>query len=255
MEVGAICSSCGCNRPWDTHQDARNIVFPQLQEAAKVAGIPLDVVIENLAQAVEQSVPEVAFMAQLAKPLVVCDIDGVLADWGFGAVAAVNAKYGEDYGYDDITDRHDWLPKKQQKWFDEYRESEDYYRGLAPAEDAIAALGSLRDAGYRVWVVSDRSPDLADVSNAWLDRWGVPREETHIQHGYKAMLASQASPVDPVAFIDDNPRHVKDLPGPGRTLYLLRRPWNLGAGDGVEGVRPVATWLEVLAALPIQSVG
>lgn len=46
-----MCSSCGCRLPYNSHEDSRNIVWPQIEEAAIAAAIPIRSVIVNMAQA------------------------------------------------------------------------------------------------------------------------------------------------------------------------------------------------------------
>lgn len=226
-------------------------MLADLENAALVASIPLELVAQNIAQAVGQQDPARAFLAQVSRPRVVCDIDGTLAERDLCACCALNARFGTSYTYEEITAPGSrWIDDDDaREWYKERRHDPVFLSNLAPYQDAQWALWSLRQGGYHVTVSSDREAELEDVSRAWLDQWGIGYDEVQVGDGAKATLASAASPAAPVVFFDDNPERAVDLPGPGRTVYLLDRPWNRGVPDG-NGVKRVRTWPEILADFP-----
>lgn len=246
-----MCCSCGCRRPADSHQDARNIVLGDLQNAAIAAAIPLELVAQNIAQAASQQDPARAFLAQVSRPRIVSDIDGTLAERDLCACCALNARFGTSYIYEDITaPGSKWIDDDEARdWYKARKHDPVFLGNLAPYQDAQWALWSLRQGGYHVTVSSDREAELADVSRAWLDQWGIGYDDIRIGDGEKAAIASAASAADPVVFFDDNPDRAVDLPGPGRTVYLLDRPWNRTIPDG-PGVKRIRTWQEALADFP-----
>jgi uncharacterized HAD superfamily protein len=253
-----VCCSCGCRRVRDSHQDARHVVLDDLQNAALVAGIPLELVAQNIQQAVAQQDPARAFLAQVSKPRVVCDIDGTLAERDLCAVCALNARFGTAYTYESITSPHakDWIDDEDAlDWYKKRRHDPVFLGNLAPYQDAQWALWSLRQGGYHVTVSSDREAELEGISKAWLDQWGIGYDDVQVGEGMKAKLAAEASAQQPVAFFDDNPNRAADLPGPYATVYLLDRPWNRSAPESPYVIR-VRTWPEVLSHFPaVQMTG
>jgi len=49
-----MCLSCGCHRPWDEHDNAANITYPDLVEAAEAAGITISAAASNILSTVAQ---------------------------------------------------------------------------------------------------------------------------------------------------------------------------------------------------------
>src|SRR5712692_5247513 len=106
-----MCGSCGCRRVWDAHQDARNITWTMLMNAALSAGIPPELAVENLGRAIDESKAVTAFLSQLSRPRVVCDIDGTLAERDVATCLVLNAKFNTEYHYNDIVSPNadDWI--------------------------------------------------------------------------------------------------------------------------------------------------
>lgn len=247
-----MCASCGCRKAYDDHGNPRNIVLPAILDAARIAGIPPELAIQNMAQALDGSTPMRAFMAELNRPRIVCDIDGTLAERDICTCVAINAKFGTSYRYDDITSHkaEEWIDDANvAAWWKRYHHDPVFLSNLVPYQDAQWGLWSLRSGAYHVTIASDREAELAGVSVTWLKQWGIDYDAVRIGKDEKRALAEAASPQEPVVFFDDNPARAKDLPRPGVTVYLLDRPWNQKVQTN-ENVIRVRTWPEVLANFP-----
>jgi uncharacterized HAD superfamily protein len=224
----------------------------QLQNAAIAAGISLELIAQNIQQAISMQDPMRVMTALLSQPLVVSDIDGTLAERDLAVCTALNAHFGTRYAYQDITSPNgkDWIQSKdQEQWYESHRHDPIFLRNLSPYQDAMWALWSLHQGGYRITVASDREAALADVSRHWLDQAGIHYDDIQIGDNEKLRIAQDASPSNPVVFFDDNPERAYDLPGPGRHLYLLDRPWNQQVPD-MPNVKRVKTWPEILKDFP-----
>jgi uncharacterized HAD superfamily protein len=222
--------------------------------AALISGIPPELAVENMRRAIDQAKPVQAFLSQLSRPRVVCDIDGTLAERDVATCLVLNAKFNTDYRYADIRspNAEDWIKEPRvQQWWERYHHDPRFLSNLTPYQDAMWALWSLRSGGYHVTIASDREAALEAVSVAWLKTWGIDYDDVRIGDDQKLAIAQDASPTEPVVFFDDNPARAADLPGPGRTVLLLDRPWNRGVEESAN-VHRIQTWPQGLDYLPAQ---
>jgi uncharacterized HAD superfamily protein len=249
-----MCDTCGCRQPRNPHQDARHITAPMFYNAAFAAGIPPDLAYENLGRALQQDLLTVAFLREVTRPRIVCDIDGTLAQRDQAALVAINAKFGTQYRYSDMkTTKEDWIDDPEaREWYKEHRHDDIFLVDLPAYQDGIWGLWSLRSGGYHVTIASDREDKLLSLSKTWLKELEIDYDEIHVGDGEKLKIAEASSPEDPVVFIDDNPSRAEDLPGPGRKVLLLDRPWNQEVEEGPQ-VKRVHNWKDVMRELPAQS--
>jgi uncharacterized HAD superfamily protein len=251
-----MCASCGCRRPYSDHDNARNITLPTLLDAALAAGIPPEMAIQNMSHSLTAADPVRAFMTEISRPRIVCDIDGTLAERDLAALVAINSKFDTAFRYRDMTaTQGDWIEDKDiRKWYAKHHHDPIFLLDLPPYDEAIWALWSLHSGGYHVTIASDREADLLPLSTDWLDEHGVQYDAVRVGDGEKLALAQGASPQEPVVFIDDNPARAEDLPRPGVTVYLLDRPWNQGVRES-PGVVRVKEWKDLLAFFPALFTG
>jgi uncharacterized HAD superfamily protein len=227
---------------------------PTFYNAAYAAGIPSDLAYENLGRALAQDTMLRAFIAAASQPRVVCDIDGTLAQRDQAALVAINAKFDTQYRYTDMkTTKEDWIDDPEAaEWYKSHRHDDIFLVDLPAYENAIWGLWSLRSGGYHITIASDREDKLLSLSKTWLREHGVEYDDIHIGKDEKLKIAEASSPDDSVIFIDDNPERADDLPGPGRTVLLLDRPWNQDVKES-DRVKRVFDWAEIMTALPAQS--
>lgn len=207
--------------------------------------------VANALIALQADMPYRAFISELSKPRIVCDIDGTLAERDLPALVAINSKFDTKFRYNDMTQRNmDWVDdKKIRKWYEKHKHDPIFLVDLPPYEEAIWGLWSLRSGGYNVTIASDREPELLKISEDWLRENGIQYDDIKIGEGEKEKLAASASPDNPMAFIDDNPKRAEDLPRPGVTVYLLDRPWNQEVQD-TDNVIRVKSWKVLLSSFP-----
>lgn len=257
-----MCLSCGCQRPFDDHQDPRNIVWADIEAAATAADLTPDAVMSNLRTGGERVLNNVipaalAFLEDFNRPDLAFDIDGVLAFFMECTLASLNAKFGTRYAITQVLNywMEDWLPPDQAAWLGDLFANPAFYTNLAPDYAAIAALQGFKAAGFHVIVTSDRPAEMQPVTAAWLQRFEVDYDVL-VLHGRqsKKEVVEAHGPDRPLYFFDDDPRKVGWLPKPGVELWLPVRPWTPDGVDQVENVHSFDAWDKVRATLNQRSV-
>jgi uncharacterized HAD superfamily protein len=137
------------------------------------------------------------------------DLDGVLCDIG----PAVSARIAERFGvashpstwrtYDLRLLRLGVPEASFHAFLDETFADADLYRTAPVSEGAVAAVGALVDAGWRLVGITARAPHLAEATEGWLAAHHLPLEAVHhATVGGKAAVSARLG-VD--ATIEDNP--------------------------------------------------
>lgn len=196
------------------------------------------------------------FAAELARPLVVSDIDNVLA-WHAEAVCnALNARFGTSY----LVARMTAYPlaaltgPEQDRWLASYMTRGPWIANLAPDHAAISALAAVRAAGSPVVVSSDRPAQVAEATAAWLDYWRVPRDSTVLNGpGSKSTALAGCGPDRPGVLIDDDPRKWLTVARAGVEVWTPSRPWTPAGWQRYPNVRVFTTWDQVLGWLGVSS--
>lgn len=178
-------------------------------------------------------------------PRLFADIDGTLAFQPEADIIAVNARFGTSWLVTDATEHpfSSVLPRKQAKWL---RANRDVIAAnLAPDTLAIDVLRRARAAGYGITVCTERDPDTAEVTAAWLAYWDVPCDHLAVTGpGGKGPLLEPYGPDSPAILVDDSPLNVS-LARPGVQVWQPARPYNDGGGD----VWRFRSWNEAAARL------
>src|SRR5580693_6223159 len=137
-------------------------------------------------------------MAKLL-PHLYFDIDGVLAFQPEGLILAVNGRFGTGYLAAEATTYpfYDTLTTRQQQWAQANRPV--VTANLAPDTRAIRVLAKAVKAGYDVTVCTERPPELADLTRAWLAYWQVPgaADAQVVGKGGKVPLLADCGPAAP----------------------------------------------------------
>jgi hypothetical protein len=194
------------------------------------------------------------FAAEAARPLVVCDIDNVLAFHAEAVCVAVNARFGASYLLARMTAYPiaRLLPSEQAAWLSAHTARDPFLLNLAPDHAAISALGTVRDAGHRIVIASDRPAAVADTTTAWLDQYAVPRDGQVLQGpGSKRTALAASSPASPAVLIDDDPAKWLTIARPGVQVWCPARPWTPPGWRQYPHVRVFTDWAELLGALGI----
>lgn len=188
----------------------------------------------------------------MAKPAVFFDIDGVLAFQPEGDILAVNARYGSTWLAADATTYpfSSMLPEDQAGWL--AANWPVIAANLAPDTRAIRVLQKAVKAGLGVTVCTERSPDLAALTRAWLAYWGVPGADQAraVGPGGKEALLAPYGEGTSALLVDDNPQNWT-LARPGVQVWTPERPWT-PRGDPPAGVTRFADWRDLCKRLGLK---
>lgn len=227
-----MCLDCGCHQPLNQHGDARHITYPDLQDAAVASGITPQQAAENIAATTHEihltPAPAEAFSARAARPVLISDIDGVLAFLTETITTALNAHFGTNVV---VSQMHNYwieqdLPSAQRAWLEHQFQRGVFYENCAPDYAAIAALGAMHLDGYHVIVSSDRPAHTRPETDRWLAEWRVPHDEVVINGpGSKKALVAAHGPEHPAVLFDDDPSKATTIARPGVEVWSPQRPW------------------------------
>lgn len=178
------------------------------------------------------------FTQAMSRPTIICDIDGVLANFCSAACEAVNAHFGTSYTpmiwttfrgpFND--EEHDWM-------VEERFSSGAFWMSESPNHDAIGALHQIASAGYRIVVSSERPSEQRPASTVWLEYYQVPLNEVYlIGPGGKVALCAQHGPDNPAVLIDDSPARWADCAKDGVEILCPRTGYTPNS-DGVAHVQ------------------
>jgi hypothetical protein len=190
------------------------------------------------------------FAAEATRPLFVCDIDNTLAFFAEAVCVAVNARFGASYLLSRMTSYNltALLTPEQAAWLSTHTARDPWYLNLAPDHSAIGALRTIRDAGNRVVIASDRPAAAAQATTTWLDQYGVPRDGQVLQGpGSKRTALAASGPASPAVLIDDDPAKWLTIARPGVQVWCPARPWTPPTWRQYPNVRVFTDWAEVLA--------
>lgn len=169
------------------------------------------------------------FLAIARRPIVVTDIDGVLAFLTEVICTALNARFDLDLSVAEMTTYRieDLLPADQRAWLEAQFQRGSFYDDAPPDFHAIDALGAIRAAGLHTVVASDRAPDPTRVTTErWLKRWDVSYDELGLYgRGGKQRILAEYGPEHPAILIDDDPAKAVTIARPGVQVWSPRRPW------------------------------
>lgn len=226
-----MCLSCGCMEPAENHGDKRALTMGRLRKAATAAGLPLGETAWNIGRtllAVQDPEEDVPLADRAA---LIFDCDGILAFTAESLCTALNARFATSYnpatqGFFPGTLLLHKLPPDQGGWLAEQMRQPAFVAAYAPDFHALDLLRDAWDAGYSVQVVTERPPELQDVTQDWVRGWGGPPCPVHaVGHGQKALwLPARYSQDRPAVLIDDDPAKQVTVAQPGIDVWAPRRP-------------------------------
>ena len=200
------------------------------------------------------------------------DLDDVLGETARMFLELLAEDWGREVRFETITD-FDLsvsfaLSQEELGRFMDLAHCPDRLQSIAPIAGAVEAVGSWREAGYDVRVVTGRPLSSAEASRRWLERHGLPHETLAFVDKYSRLLpwsAAQASvevlDLDDLAAagfefaVEDSLHFAEVLAGELELpVALLDRPWN----RRIEEVDPAAAdrivrcrdWEEIVARFP-----
>ena len=184
--------------------------------------------------------------------LVLCglDLDGVLCDLGPSVAGRITERFGVSShpstwrSYDLRLLRLGVPEDRFSAFLDETFDDPDLYVGAPLCEGAAAALAQLRRAGWDLVGITARPPHLADATEAWLARHGLPVGEVHhVPVGTKADVARR---LGADVTVEDNPTEAELLAEVCES-WLLDRPYN--RATPVSRARRLSSWDEAVGRL------
>jgi uncharacterized HAD superfamily protein len=181
----------------------------------------------------------------VALPRLFIDVDGTLAFQPEADIIAVNARFGTSWLVADATDYpfSSMLPRRQAKWLRAHWPV--IAANLAPDTLAIDVLRRAAGAGYGITVCTERDPDTAEVTAAWLAYWDIPCDHLAVVGlGGKGPLLEPYGPGSEAILVDDSPANVS-LARPGVQVWQPARPYN----EPAEGTWRFSDWNEAAARL------
>jgi uncharacterized HAD superfamily protein len=191
-------------------------------------------------------------VSRLGKPALFVDIDGVLAFQPEGLILAVNARFAATYLISDVTTYpfYDLLPARQQQWAQASRAV--IAANLAPDTRAVRVVQKAAKAGLAVTICTERPPELAGLTRAWLAYWQVPGAASAqvVGPGGKEALLASYGQGNPALLVDDAPKN-EALARPGVQVWVPPRPWT-PQGDPPDGVIRFGDWRDVSKRLGLK---
>ena len=108
------------------------------------------------------------------KPVVFCDVDGVIADLLTEWVRLYNIDHNDNLRHQDVTD---WDVSKFVKPESGYAifdilHRKDLYEGVLPIDGALDGIMAIRELGYRVVYATSCNISMAGLKLQWLDDYG-----------------------------------------------------------------------------------
>ena len=189
------------------------------------------------------------FAAAASVPLIVCDVDNVLAYHAEAVCTALNARFGTNrtvaslMSYPFATLLH---PDEAQ-WLARFSSQDQWALNLAPDKDAIRAVAAIGGNGNKVVISSDRPAVIATASKAWLGKHGVPDYSMRFDGpGSKRAALAGCSPNAPGILIDDDPRQWLTAARAGVQVWTPKRPWTPDGWQHYPNVRVFTSWDEPL---------
>jgi hypothetical protein len=181
-----------------------------------------------------------------SRPVLVWDVDGVLAFTAEALTAALNARFGTAYspqsqGFFTGRISRAALPPEQAEWL--VRQFGSIVPSMAPDWHAADTMTTAAAAGYPTVIVTERSPELAGPTRQWLSDWGIaPPPLSAVGPGQKpAWMAARFGPASPAVLIDDNALVRRTIARPGVETWLPARPYNSPAPERVH-TRLFTSW-------------
>ena len=240
-----MCVTCGCLEPANDHGDPGNLTVKRLRRAAATAGLPLAEAAWNIPRTLAADADGEVLDT---RPVLVWDVDGILAFTAEALTGALNSMFGATYSPLSqsffpgtlITAR---LPVEQAAWVSGLFREAPFLATFAPDFHAIDVLCDAFDAGYECRVVTERHPLMRDITVEWLASWGVPASVTveAVGHGNKPpVLIDAYGPDNPAVLLDDNPAVQLSVARPGIEVWTPDRPYTPTLGR--ENVREFESW-------------
>lgn len=188
-------------------------------------------------------------VAEDPAPLVLLDIDGVLADFNAAYYRALTGQrlHEDDEGHD-LFDRWHWPAKvasqvQAERVFGALKDDYDFWWGLRPYPEASALVrgaisrASVSDAQVVLLTSRPETPAVVDATQEWLvDILGLDTDDFTLAFAEDKAAWLRAQEGEAVWALDDKPEHVTALRAEmdwPHSAWLWHQPWNRGHCPGL----------------------
>lgn len=165
--------------------------------------------------------PSQRLLAAATRPVVIVNIDGILAFTVEAAASIVNAHLGLSLLVSGLTSPRvgDALDVAGRRWLAEQMGRGVFWANVAPDSDAIRAVGEIH-VHHHVILASGRDPAATgQATDAWLSAWGVQYDSVMLGGDLLSRVSQR-----PVILVDDDPVRVFTA-GSGVQVWSPQRPW------------------------------
>lgn len=110
-------------------------------------------------------------------------------------------------------------------WMAEQINDPLFYMNVPAYEDAFYAINEWFYSGNDVYIITTRPTDCLDVSQDWLDQWGIPYNNIYagIKHREKIEVIND---LNIAAMVEDNPEECEVIVETGINTFIISRSWN-----------------------------
>ncbi len=179
-------------------------------------------------------------------PLIVVDVDGVLADQVTPILESINKKFGSKYIKSDIRSWDQPLPLAKTDIkiaIESSHVDPSYIASMKPIQDAQKVISEL-SRYFEITIATNRTPVADKPSKQWLRKNNIPYDH-YINTSVMGKGAAKGK-----LLIDDYPNNIVDFLSAeeGRIALLFSQPWNEDDQSliGKDNVYRVHGWKEVM---------
>lgn len=176
--------------------------------------------------------------------VIICDVDGVVADLHTPWLKRYNEKSGDNLTVDKLTTWHVSefvLPDWEQKVFDILREP-NLYEDVLPILFALDAIRTIQES-HRVVFTTSCVKGMADQKWDWLERWGfLPKRYSHSN----LVITADKSLIAGDLIIDDSFEHCKAFES---FAILFDQPWNRNDVFDASWCERAVNWPDVVSKI------
>lgn len=183
------------------------------------------------------------------RPIVLVDMDGVLADFNTSMWSAIRELTGVEYSRDLTGQSYDLravLPDRHKHLPDTVMSLPGFFRGLTPVPGGVAAVHAMEAAGFHVLLCSTPfvgSPSCASEKMAWV------REHLGAQWVDRLILTADKTLVFGDVLIDDKPTIEGRVAPQWEHVAFGREPYSMAAPFARSFLESWEDWHDVIPSL------
>ena len=172
--------------------------------------------------------------------LILCDVDGVVADLHASWLARYNRDWNDTLTTEQVLDWaiHRFVKPECEHRIYDYLQQIDLYDDVPPVEGALAGVETLRKMGHEILFLTDATPEHVEPKYEWL------RSHGFLSKPQEYRVEKEKWRVKGDVLIDDGPHNIEAYPGP---TVLVCRPHN----HALEHPHRCRTWDEIVARVPL----